>query len=51
MVDGQLMSIVNIILMSIKQMMDAGGKISALCLALIYVYLTVRALVEVKHII
>ena len=52
MVDDELMSTVDIILMSMQDFMptgDAGGKMSALCLLFIYFCLNIRALVEVKH--
>ena len=53
MVDGQLISIADIILMSIQHVWptgDAGGKMSALWLVLIISFcLSIRALVEGKH--
>ena len=53
MVNGKLMSPVNIILMSIQYFLpfeDAGGNMSALCLVLIiYFSLSIRTVLEVKH--
>ena len=52
-VDGQLMSTVDSILMSIQKCLptgDAGGELDAQCLVLIFsVCLSFRALLEVKH--
>ena len=53
MVDGQMMSIVDSILMLIQNILYtgyAGGTMSVLCLVLIiYFCLSIRAIVEVKH--
>ena len=53
MIDDQLTSTIDIILMSIQYFLptrDAGGKMSALCLVLLIKFcLSIRALVELKH--
>ena len=53
MVNGQLTSTVDIIL-SIEHILptgDTGGKMSVLCLVLIYICISFRALVEVQHVV
>ena len=55
MVDGQFTLSVDIILMSIENVLPsgfAGGKMNELCLVLIiYFCLSIKALVKVKHVI